>query len=141
AHDIRLKKVRKREVIMRIDPCARSQIRAAYLGSFETCQYIRAQPVNDVGAIALVLADSAGTQIAVAIVLLAAVKVKCSSTCRPEGKLPPASGGLHRARLAVDHTNPLPETANHSSVFSVEEGAGEIHTRRRTNQPVNGKDT
>src|SRR6185369_4171131 len=70
----KLKKVCKRQVIMRIDPCARAEVSTAYLGCFETCQYIRAQPVDDVRAVALVLGNTAGTQVAIAVVFLAAVK-------------------------------------------------------------------
>ena len=51
----KLKKVRERQVIVRIDQRARSQIRGAHLRRFKTCQYVRAQAIHDVRAIALVL--------------------------------------------------------------------------------------
>src|SRR5580704_2542171 len=84
--DIRLKKVCKCQVIMRIDHCARSQIGGAYLRGFKTCQYIRAQAVHDVRAIALVLSHTAEDQIAVAVVFLAAVNMECSPPRGPERK-------------------------------------------------------
>src|SRR6185369_1330445 len=136
-----LEKVRKSEVIMRIHHCARSQIGGAHLGGFKTCQYIRAQAVNDVRAIPLVLPDPPGAQIAVTVVLLTAINIEGSPRRRPERKLRPAPCGSHRAGLAVDHAHALPQTADHARILAMEEGAGEVHARRGAYQPVDRKNS
>src|ERR1700733_13481981 len=136
----KLKKVRKREVIVRIHYRTRSQIRSAHLRGFKTCQDIRAQAIHDVRTIALVLAHLAEGQIAVAIVLLPGVNVDRSPACGPECELPPASGGTHRASLPVEDVHALAETSDHAGVLSVKESTGEIHARRWANQPVDGSD-
>src|SRR5678815_5599006 len=59
----KLKKVCKREVIMRTDPCARSQIGSADPGGLKTRQDIRPKEVHDAHAVGLILAGAAAEKV------------------------------------------------------------------------------
>ena len=122
---------------MVVQPPAGADVVCSHLHRLESEDDIRRDPIERIAGIGEVLADAIWAQVAVAIIMLAAVDIERESRSGRIAQLGPTAEGMNRNDLpCANDREALTKRSEIRCVLSGEEHSGEIEFRRRSDGPV-----